>query len=99
MSDGALFEYCNLIRMLSTKANGREPKSCSRQLFNFKFGHFSTECDCMANTSMPTSRVESKMDLIVTLGIYDGCHYAECCYAEYRFLFVVMLSVVILNKK
>jgi hypothetical protein len=38
----------------STKANGREPKSCLGQVFNFKLGRFCYEWNCMTYTSMPT---------------------------------------------
>ncbi len=31
----------------SAKANGREPKSCLGQVFNFKFGCFGYEHNCM----------------------------------------------------
>jgi hypothetical protein len=41
----------------STKANGREPKSCLVEIFNFKLGCFCYECNCMAYTSTLTSRV------------------------------------------
>ncbi len=32
-----------------------------------------------------------------TLSIRIMGHYAECCYAEFRVLFIVMLNVVMLN--
>ncbi len=40
----------------STKADGRELKSCSGQVFNFKLGHFCYEC-------MVNSRVEPLVGL------------------------------------
>ena len=43
----------------STKANGREHKSCLGQVSNFKLGCFSHVCNCVALTSMPRSRVEN----------------------------------------
>ncbi len=43
----------------STKANGREPKSCLGRIFNFKLGCLGSECNCMAYPSTPTSRVEN----------------------------------------
>jgi hypothetical protein len=40
------------------KANGSETKSCLGRIFNSKLGYLYYECNSMAYTSTPTSRVE-----------------------------------------
>jgi hypothetical protein len=47
----------------SAKANSRHLKSCLVQVFNFKLGCFCSECNCVAFTSTPTSRVENSAQI------------------------------------
>jgi hypothetical protein len=58
------FNFCvvvskNCHKSGRSKANRREPKSCLRQVFNFKLGHFCCECNCVAYTNTPTPRAEN----------------------------------------
>jgi hypothetical protein len=48
----------------SAKANGREPKSCLGRVFNFKFGCFYYECNCMVKTNTPTFKVENSAQIL-----------------------------------
>jgi len=41
------------------KLKGDNLKVVLDQVFNFKLGYFCNECNCMACTSTPTSRVEN----------------------------------------
>ena len=43
----------------SSKANGREPKTCFGQVFNFKFGCFTKCIEFMADTNTAESRLEN----------------------------------------
>ncbi len=57
----AVYSFCWVIwhNRGSAKANGREPKSCLGQFFNFKLGCFCYKGNCIAETSGLTSRVEN----------------------------------------
>ncbi len=49
----------NSPKLRSSKANGREPKSCFGQAFNFKLGCFTKSVQFMAYTNMAESILEN----------------------------------------
>ncbi len=51
-------------KMVSSKANGRELRSCLGRVFKFKLSCFCYECNFMAYTSTPTPRVENSAQVL-----------------------------------
>jgi len=48
----------------SAKANGREPKSCLGQVFNYKFGCFDYERNCIIQTNVTKFKVENSAQVL-----------------------------------